>query len=138
MHLHYVTDDTGDTVDVVEFCSDACHRDYTGDAYDGWSGCHEAEFTTYRAACGVALPGLEDACEHQRDNVVVNRFTSEDGERCEHGRWVQLPAAMLPARDDDTDDGGRGDIRERLAAGADFAGGSAIIGARLLAAAARL
>jgi hypothetical protein len=94
MHLHYIEDERGELVDLVEYCSDACNRDHNRDAYQGWSGCHEAEHTTYCAACGVVIPG-EDACEHQTDNVIVNRFLSEDGEKCEHGRWIQVPRAYL-------------------------------------------
>lgn len=97
MHLHYVEDERGDLVDAVTLCSDACNRDYAGESYAGWNGCHESEFTTYCAACGVVIPGLEDACEHQRDNVVVNRFASETGEKCEHGNWIQLPSSLVAA-----------------------------------------
>jgi hypothetical protein len=92
MHLHYIEDESGDLVDLVEFCSDACNRDWSGDAYQGWSGCHESEHTTYCRHCGTVIPG-EDACEHQIDNVLVNRFPSFSGEQCSHGRWIQLPAA---------------------------------------------
>lgn len=95
MHLQFITDETGDTVDVVEYCSDSCHRDGAGADYAGWSGCHETETTTYCAACGVVIPGLDDACDCQTSNVVVNRFTTDDGVRCAHGRWIQLPASML-------------------------------------------
>ena len=95
MHLHYIEDDSGELVELVEFCSDACNRDWSGPAYEGWSGCHEPEFTTYCANCGVVIPGLEDACEHQTSNVVVNRFLSDDGEKCGHGNWIQVPAAYL-------------------------------------------
>jgi hypothetical protein len=95
MHLHTIEDERGDLVEVVPFCSDACNRDYCGDDYQGWSGCHEADVTLYCASCGVAIPGLEDACPHQIGNVVVNRFTSAEGERCSCGRWVQLPLRML-------------------------------------------
>jgi hypothetical protein len=37
----------------------------------------------------------EDACKHQRDNVVVNHFRSTKGEKCRHGNWLQLPADHL-------------------------------------------
>jgi hypothetical protein len=96
MHLHYIEDESGDLVELVEFCSDACNRDHSGSAYQGWSGCHESEVTTYCANCGVVIAG-QDACEHQASIVVVNRFTSETGERCEHGNWIQLPSANLAA-----------------------------------------
>ena len=94
MHEHYIEDENGELVDVIPLCSDACHRNYAGSDYAGWSGCHETEFTTYCAQCGVVIPG-QDACEHQTLNVVVNRFRSEEGERCEHGSWIQLPADRL-------------------------------------------
>lgn len=94
MHEHYIEDEDGQLVDAVALCSDACNRDYAGAAYAGWNGCHEAEFTTYCAQCGVVIPG-EDSCGCQRNNVVVNRFRNAEGERCEHGHWLQLPALLL-------------------------------------------
>lgn len=90
MHEMILTE-AGEAIDVAYFCSDACHRDYAGDAYEGWSGCHELEFTDYCWSCGVVIPGAEDACEHQLSNVVVNRFVSLAGEKCPHGNWIQLP-----------------------------------------------
>lgn len=97
MHLHYIEDENGELIDAIELCSDACHRDYAGREYAGWSGCHESEHTTYCAKCGVVIPG-EDACEHQSSNVIVNRFLSDDGEKCEHGRWIQVPHTLLETR----------------------------------------
>jgi hypothetical protein len=94
MHVYLVSDETGDTVDAVSLCSDSCHREYAGDDYAGWYGCHETEHTDYCANCGVVIPGM-DACECQFANVIVNRFLSENGERCKHGRYLQLPAANL-------------------------------------------
>lgn len=94
MHLHEIKDQSGELVELVKFCSDACNRDWAGLDYQGWSGCHETEFTTYCVACGVVIPGF-DACEHQTSNVVVNRFLSDEGERCEHGNWIQLPLQNL-------------------------------------------
>ena len=94
MHEHYIEDERGDLIDAIPLCSDACNRDYAGSAYAGWSGCHETEFTTYCANCGVVIPG-EDACECQSRNVVVNRFLSEAGEKCSHGNWIQVPYSML-------------------------------------------
>jgi hypothetical protein len=100
MHEYLITDETGETVDAVPLCSDWCHREHAGDEYAGWDGAHESEFTTWCAQCGVVIPGAseDDAmqpCECQTRNVVVARFLSDAGERCEHGNWVQLPAAML-------------------------------------------
>lgn len=97
MHQHLTEDRHGDVVGTADLCSDACHRDYAGDDYQGWDGAHEAEHTTFCAQCGVVISGLEDACSHQRNNVVVNRFLSETGEKCAHGNYVQLPAALLRA-----------------------------------------
>ena len=93
MHIHSIQED-GQTVEQFDLCSDACNRQFAGEGYAGWNGAHEAEFTTYCASCGVAIPG-EDACEHQLTNVVVNRFLSDEGEKCEHGNWIQLPASYL-------------------------------------------
>ena len=96
MHEHCIDRD-GETVDVVKLCSDACNRDWcadNGETYDGWAGCHETEFTDWCAQCGVVLPG-QDADPCQLANVVVNRFSRADGERCEHGAWIQLPARMV-------------------------------------------
>lgn len=87
-----------DIVDVVSLCSDACHREWCqahDEPYGGWNGCHELEHTGWCANCGVVLPGTDDACEHQLANVVVNRFESVEGERCEHGNWIQVPASYL-------------------------------------------
>jgi len=98
MHLHYIEDASGDLVEARELCSDACHRDYAGSDYQGWNGCHEAEHTTYCANCGVVIPG-SDACEHQRNNVIVNRFHSDTGEKCACGQWIQQPSSYLSAYD---------------------------------------
>jgi hypothetical protein len=94
MHVFDIEDATGDLIDVIPLCSDSCHRDYAGNEYAGWNGAYESEFTTYCAQCGVVIPG-EDACEHQFANIVVNRFLSDEGEKCEHGNWIQVPAANL-------------------------------------------
>lgn len=96
MHEHNLTDETGDTVDVVPFCCDNCHREWCESndvAYDGWSGAHEAESTEWCAWCGVVIPGYDDSelCDCQRTNVVVNMFRTADGRKCEHGNYIQLP-----------------------------------------------
>lgn len=100
MHIHERTDERGDITDVITFCSDSCHRDWcaaTGADYGGWNGCHESpDYGAYCTACGVIAGGAR--CECQRNNVVVNRFTSDAGEMCEHGNWLQLPAWMLDER----------------------------------------
>ena len=100
-HQHCVNDPiSGDIVDIVVFCSDACHKEWCAnplndETYEGWSGCHECEHTEYCAQCGVVLPGYEDACDHQRDNVVVNRFRVSERELCPHGNIMQLAADEL-------------------------------------------
>ena len=38
MHQHYIEDAQGDLVDTIALCSDACHREYAGEDYAGWSG----------------------------------------------------------------------------------------------------
>lgn len=95
MHIRTIQDARGDTVDALNYCSDACHRDDASDAYQGWSGAHELEHTDYCAACGVVIPGFEDACDCQLRNIIVNRFRTDEGETCEHGHWIQLPASYL-------------------------------------------
>ncbi len=93
------------THDDRHVCSDACNRDLSGDNYAGWDGCHETEFTRFCDNCGVVIPGIETTyayaeqpCECQRNNMVVNRFLTADGEKCEHGNWIQLPMAYLSER----------------------------------------
>ena len=100
MHIHIVENEHGHIQDTIPFCSDPCHRAYCAShpdigAYGGWNGCHEGgDYPEFCAACGVYCGGTPE-CEHQRDNVLVNRFTSETGEKCEHGHFVQVPAKML-------------------------------------------
>lgn len=105
MHYHHIEDDKGDLIDLVPFCGDSCHRQWCDDnhvAYGGWNGAHEgADYPEFCACCGViASVGLEneDACDCQRDNVVAGRFLSAEGEKCEHGNWIQLPAEMVNAK----------------------------------------
>ena len=99
MHIRQLEDARGDLADVIPFCSDSCHRDWcqaTGTEYAGWDGCHESpDYNSYCAMCGVIAGCGPDACEHQRENLVVNRFVTRDGETCGHGHWIQLPAALL-------------------------------------------
>jgi len=103
MHYHERSNwDNGDLEELIPFCSDSCHREWhrrNKTAYDGWNGSHEgADYNEYCASCGViAHAGDEDACEHQRGNIVVNRFTTEEGETCEHGKWIQLPRERIGA-----------------------------------------
>ena len=98
-HHHVIEDASGDTVDVIILCSDSCHRDYDRDhglPYGGWDGAHESlDYNSYCAQCGVVAGCGPEACECQRDNIIVNRFPSENGETCEHGNWIQLPDRRL-------------------------------------------
>lgn len=99
MHAHIVENGAGNVVDVIYFCSDACHQDYC-DGYDdlpyeGWNGCHEGgDSVEFCASCGVVAGGGYE-CSHQRDNVVVNRFICDDGEKCECGHYLQLPRKLV-------------------------------------------
>ena len=98
MHYHIITSH-GETVDAIPLCSDSCHQDYDRDhgyGYCGWNGAHESlDYNSYCAQCGVITGCGPESCEHQRDNIVVNRFRSVDGETCEHGNWIQVPERML-------------------------------------------
>ena len=92
MHYHLRCDAVGDVVEAVPYCSDACHREGAGNAYGGWNGCQEGgDYPEWCDNCGVFAGGTPQ-CEHQANNVVVNRFASTDGEKCECGNWIQLPA----------------------------------------------
>lgn len=95
MHEMIVEDERGDVVDLLPFCSDSCHRAYAGERYAGWNGANELEHTDYCAACGVVIPCDDGTCDCQMRNVVVNRFRTEDGEQCDHGHWIQVPASYL-------------------------------------------
>ena len=94
MHYHYITDAHGDIVEAVAFCSDSCHREWCREndqEYGGWNGCHEGgDYPEFCAQCGVYAGGTPQ-CDCQANNVVVNRFPSAQGEKCEHGNWIQLP-----------------------------------------------
>jgi hypothetical protein len=94
MHYHFIEDDSGNVIDLVPFCSDACHRAWCADhgiTYGGWNGCHEgSDSVEFCANCGTVAGGAYE-CNCQSNNVVVNRFISEHGEQCEHGHWIQLP-----------------------------------------------
>lgn len=98
MHIHEIDDANGDLLTVFAFCSDSCHQDWctaTGEAYGGWNGCHEGgDYAEYCASCGVFAGGAAN-CECQSSNVVVNRFITVDGEVCEHGNYIQLPANRI-------------------------------------------
>jgi len=95
MHVHYLHDAKGDVVEIIPFCSDACHQDYCERhpdlKYEGWNGCNEGgDSVEFCAECGVVAGGAYE-CDCQRDNVVVNRIGREHGEQCKHGNWIQLP-----------------------------------------------
>ncbi len=99
MHYHYIDDARGDVVDLVPFCSAACRKEWCerrGIEYPGWNGCREGgDSEEYCAACGVICHTANDSCQCQRDNVIVNRFITPQGERCKHGSWIQLPSTHL-------------------------------------------
>ena len=88
MHEHYIEDDDGELVDIRVYCSDSCNRDDNGEHYQGWSGCHEAEFTTWCQNCGVVIGGLDPECEHVYP-VVVNLIGEPEDEHCGHGTLVR-------------------------------------------------
>ena len=92
MHEGIIEDERGELTDVVPFCCDSCHRDYFGDRYEGWNGCHEQESAEYCANCGVLVGPLECGCDA---GVVVNRLPVDDGEKCEHGNFLLLPCSYL-------------------------------------------
>lgn len=100
---HYidVNDTNGDLIDLIPFCCASCRTDYCRDnsieTDENFSNAEGGDSNEYCAECGViAHIGFEEeSCEHQRDNFVVNRFQSEEGEVCEHGNWIQLPVHML-------------------------------------------
>lgn len=100
MHEHNIEDSRGDLVDVIPFCSDSCHRDWhlkqASAEYEGWNGAHESpDYNAYCANCGVIAGCGPESCEHQRNNILVNRFPSDEGEMCSHGNWIQLPERMM-------------------------------------------
>lgn len=102
MHYHYLTDETGDTVDLVPFCSDGCHRTWCAthdETYGGWNGASEGgDSSEWCAACGVlSWVGLsDDSIPADALPVVVGRFPSELGKRSGDGSyWVQLPAEYV-------------------------------------------
>jgi hypothetical protein len=101
MHYHEINDVSGDLEDLIPFCSDSCHVEWCTRKrvpYDGWNGAHDdSDVNEYCFNCGViAGVGCEDeSCEHQRHNVIVNRFITEKGERCDHGNWIQLSRRLI-------------------------------------------
>ena len=98
MHAQTIENGSGNIVDVIYFCSDACHRDYCAEhddiPYSGWNGCHEGSNVEFCAQCGVVAGGVFE-CHHQNSNIVVNRFRCDDGEKCECGHWLQLPTKLV-------------------------------------------
>lgn len=58
MHYHFIEDEKGDLIEVLEFCSDSCNREHNGEDYAGWNGCHEAEFDTLCTNCRVEIKGF--------------------------------------------------------------------------------
>lgn len=99
MHYYFIEDCHGELVALVPFCSDSCHRQWCNDngvEYLGWNGAHEnGDSAEYCHCCGVIAGASEECCEHQTDNVVVNRFPSTAGEKCDCGNWIQLPESIV-------------------------------------------
>ena len=62
MHLQLIEDLDGQLIDVIEFCSDYCHKEHAGSDYAGWNGCNEAEFNTACANCEAVIEGVEGEC----------------------------------------------------------------------------
>jgi len=104
MHYHHIEDVDGELFDLVPFCSDSCHRSWceaNDETYDGWFGCQEgSDGVEWCIECGVVAGGLDvETC--QMNILVVNRFRSDAGERCNehHGEhWIQLPTDRLETR----------------------------------------
>lgn len=102
MHYHFINDDRGELLDIMPFCCDSCHQQWckeNGAEYGGWNGAHESgdygDYLEFCAQCGTVAGGPYE-CDCQRDNVVVNRFPSDDGEQCEqHGNWLQVPLNFI-------------------------------------------
>jgi hypothetical protein len=65
MHFHFVEDDNGELIDVIDLCSDFCNQAYCqanpGNVYTGWNGCHEIEFDSVCAECGDKIEGVNHA-----------------------------------------------------------------------------
>jgi hypothetical protein len=62
-NLHFIEDNYGDIVDVIVFCSDYCHREYSFTNsldYGGWNGCNEISFSEPCAECGDMVSGLDE------------------------------------------------------------------------------
>ena len=62
MHYHMIEDDSGDLIDLIELCSDECHRQWCIDndeVYQGWNGCQEQEAPAICASCGTKLITIE-------------------------------------------------------------------------------
>ena len=59
MHQQLIEDTDGQLIDVIEFCSDYCHKEHAGSDYAGWNGCHEAQFDTACQNCGATIEGVE-------------------------------------------------------------------------------
>ena len=69
MHMLIVEDINGDAVEGYEVCSDSCHRwlaEHEGLPYNGWNGCHEAEFNTSCYSCDAFIAGVNGTYETYR------------------------------------------------------------------------
>ena len=108
-HVLFIEETIGgyqELVDAIDVCTDTCARTYARRIdvpYRGWNGAHEVETTTWCANCGVVLPGFDDdfshdPCVEQSANVVLARFRSEDGEKCDRhngAHVIQQPSRNL-------------------------------------------
>ena len=61
-HMKMIEDSTGDIIDAEYFCSDFCHRESAGEAYQGWYGCVEVSTTRTcdNPGCKNIINGVED------------------------------------------------------------------------------
>jgi len=70
-HIHIITDEFGDTIEYIYFCSDICNQDYCNDSetyeYQGWYGGVEQSFNELCANCEEPLRGIYG--EHSTDQT---------------------------------------------------------------------
>jgi hypothetical protein len=52
VHQHLVEGEDGDIEDALYYCSDSCHRDHTGEDYNGCNGCNEVMAPEWCTNCG--------------------------------------------------------------------------------------
>ena len=59
MHIHFIEDKNGDTIDANFYCSSYCHELKEEDNYKGWNGCHEIDHDTPCNNCNKTIKGIE-------------------------------------------------------------------------------